>query len=367
MTLHQFVPTWEPGAIGSHVLALHEMLVARGVDARVWASEIKPGLTAVAHDATEFFARRAAPLDGSADRRDVLLYHCAVGAELGEMVMARPEPLIVNHHNVTPPHYFDSWMPALAENLEVGEAQVGRLARRATLGIADSAFNAEGLLAGGCSNVVVVPVFVDVARLGPRAQRSATTARSRSDAVATGTRWLFVGRIAPNKAVHELVRAFAWYRAAYEPAAHLTIIGSVPADRYAAAIERLAARLGVDQAITFAGMCSDAELGAHYSDADVYVSCSDHEGFGVPIIEAMHMGLPVVALAAGAVAQTAGAAAILLHRRDPGLMASAVHRLAADKNLRAGVVSAGSQRAQDFSFDVVGEQWFAALEPWVTT
>ena len=342
------------------------MLVARGVDTRVWASEIKPGLPAVARDATEFFARRGAARDGSADRRDVLLYHCAVGAELGEMVMAAPEPLIVNHHNVTPPHYFDSWMPALAENLEVGEAQVGRLARRAILGIADSAFNAEGLRAGGCSNVVVVPVFVDVARLGPNAERSATTAPSR-EAFATGTRWLFVGRIAPNKSVHELVRAFAWYRAAYDSAAHLTIVGGVPADRYAAAIERLAARLGVDHAITFAGMCSDAELGAHYIEADVYVSCSDHEGFGVPIIEAMHMGLPVVALAEGAVAQTAGAAAILLHRCDPGLVASAVHRVAADKNLRAGVVSAGSQRAQNFSSDVVGEQWFAALEPWVTT
>ena len=316
----------------------------------LWASEIRPGLPPVARPASEFFDAASYRAD------DWLLYHLAVGAEMGEQLFVRGERLIINHHNVTPPHYFDSWMPAMAENLEVGEAQVVKLATRAHLGIGDSKFNADALIDAGCANTVVAPVFVDVERLGPpRELRDVQRARR------TKTKWLFVGRVAPNKAIHDVITAFAWYRMGCDPAATLTIVGGMPADRYADAIRRLVARLDLLDAVEFAGSVSDHELGDFYRSADVYTSCSEHEGFGVPIIEAMYMGVPVVALDAAAIGETSAGAALLVDRADPALFAAAAFRACAHEPLRSELLARGRRRADDLGVAAVRARWREVL------
>ena len=185
----------------------------------------------------------------------------------------------------------------------------------------------------------------------------------RLRAESTGTKWLFVGRIAPNKAPHEVVRAFAWYRRAVDANAVLWLVGGAPADGYAAFVARLAERLGVADAVTLAGTVSDAALGAYYAAADVFVGLSAHEGFGVPIVEAMSAGLPVVALAAAAVPETAGGAALLVDRVDPALVAGAVARLQRDARLHDAFVRAGRARAAQFGPDISGAALLAAVRP----
>ena len=80
---------------------------------------------------------------------------------------------------------------------------------------------------------------------------------------------------------------------------------------------------------------SDASLAAHFEAADVYLSLSAHEGFGVPLVEAMAAGVPVVARGAGAVAETVGDAALVLAAADPSYVAAALHRACTDELLRA--------------------------------
>lgn len=349
MIVHQFVPTWEAGAIGSHILGLHELMMSQGITTCLWASEIRPTMAPIARDAAEFFAT---PADGD----HVLLYHLAVGAEMGEQLLGRSERLVVNHHNITPPHYFDSWMPALAENLEVGESQVLKLAQRASLGIGDSLFNATAFQRAGCENTVVAPVFVDVRRLGAPVPMSTACAPRASD-----TRWLFVGRVAPNKAIHDLVTAFAWYRSGCDATATLTIVGSVPADGYASAVQRLVTRLGLDAAIDFVGAVTDHELSDCYRRADVYVSCSEHEGFGVPLVEAMHMGVPVIALDAAAVGETVGDSAVVVQRSDPALFACAAARVCSNATVRRDLVTSGRARSLQFSHAAVSDRWTEVL------
>ena len=349
-SIHQFLPTWEPGAIGAHALALHETCIEAGIECTTWASEIKPGLAAIARLAEEFLADRA-PRRGS-----VLLYHCAVGAPLGDQLLERSEPLVLNHHNVTPPIFFDAWHPAMAENLEVGEAQVAKLARHCGFGIADSTFNAQQLQHFGCSNTEVAPVFMNL----EKPVSSVLESRLRSGAA--GTKWLFVGRIAPNKAQHELVRAFAWYRQAYDPAAQLWLVGEGPADGYTASLTRLIDHLGVADGIVMAGSVSEQDLGAYYAVADVFVSLSAHEGFGVPLVEAMAARVPVVALAAAAVAETVGDAAVLVDRCDPGLVAGCVARVMRDAVVRDALIAAGDRRALQFSRSNTAQRWVQMLQ-----
>ncbi len=348
MTVHQVLPTWEPGAIGTHALHVARALEAAGIACATWADEIRPGLAGEAHPTAELLGARAR-------RGDVLLFHTAMGTATAELVLARPEPLVVDHHNITPPSFFDAWEPALAENLELAQRQVARLARRAVLGLADSAFNAHDLRRDGCRRTAIVPVMADYARFGVVAHPAWSST--------SPTKWLFVGRLAPNKAQHDVVRAFAWYRAAYDADARLHLVGSAPFDGYAAALHRLIERLGVGAAVELTGSVSDDELADQYRTADVYVSCSAHEGFAVPVVEAMAAGVPVVALAATAVPETAGAAALLVDRADPALIATAVARLRRDPDLRASFVAAGVARAAELAPERSATALIEAIAP----
>ncbi len=83
-------------------------------------------------------------------------------------------------------------------------------------------------------------------------------------------------------------------------------------------------------AVRITGEVSDASLAAHYGAADVYLSLSAHEGFGVPLVEAMAAGVPVVARGAGAVGQTVADAALVLDAADPSYVAAALHRVCTD-------------------------------------
>jgi glycosyltransferase involved in cell wall biosynthesis len=351
MTVHQILPTWEPGGIGAHALGVWEALRGAGVDCKVWADDVRPGLPPIARPTPEL-------LDATAHEPDaVLLFHTAMGTPTADALLDRREPLVLDHHNITPPAFFDAWEPALAENLELANRQVARLARRSVLGLADSSFNASELARDGCPRTAVVPVFADYARQ-PSAPATATLREAEGGAV-----WLFVGRIAPNKAQHDVVRAFACYRRWYDPRARLRLVGAAPFAGYHAVVQRVAARLGVADAVDLVGPVADDVLAAHYATADVYVSLSQHEGFAVPIVEAMAAGLPVVALGVTAVPETAGDAALLVDRPDPRLVATAVARLLRDRELHQSVVAAGRERARAFEPARSARALLDALQP----
>lgn len=351
MTVHQILPTWEPGGVGAHALGVREALRAAGIPTAVWADDVRAGLPPIARPTAELLDR------ASLERGAVLLFHTAMGTPTADALLRRRELLVLDHHNVTPPAFFDAWEPALAENLEVANLQVARLARRSVLGLADSSFNAAELARDGCPRTAVVPVFADYARV---ASAPAVRALRHDDG---GAVWLFVGRVAPNKAQHDVVRAFACYRRWYDGRARLRLVGATPFPGYAAVVQRVAARLGVAGAVDLVGAVDDDTLAAHYATADVYVSLSRHEGFGVPIVEAMAAGLPVVALAATAVPETAGGAALLVDRAEPRLVATAVARVVRDADLRAALVAAGRARADAFDPSRSARVLLDALRP----
>lgn len=335
MTVHQLLPTWEPGAIGAHAVQVAKALRAAGVACETWADDVRGGLALTARPTSEFFAAHP-----RARRGDVVLFHTAMATPTADALLGRDEPLVLDHHNVTPPEFFDGWEPALAENLEAAQQQVARLARRAALGLGDSVYNVEDLVVHGCRRAAVVPILADPVR--PAAEARVAELRT---ATSGGAAWLTVGRIAPNKAPHDIVRAFACYRATFDPHARLRIVGGAPFAGYLAAVQRTIDALGVRDAVDVTGPVDDYELGAHYAAADVFVTLSRHEGFCVPLVEAMAAGVPVVALAATATPETAGDAAMLVARAEPALVATAVHRTVADRGVRTELVARGRRRA----------------------
>jgi glycosyltransferase involved in cell wall biosynthesis len=344
--LHQFVPTLDPGAVGTHLLAIQGLLRDAGWESEVFSEHTKGPYADAAHPFTEY--GRSVP----ADDDDVIVYHAAIGSSVADWLLARRvRRLVVDYHNVTPPEWFEGWEPDLCHGLTWGRAQLAKLARACRVGLADSAFNASELRAFGFRRTEVLPILVDPGTL--HADPSAVTTL---EAAPAGSRWLFVGRLAPNKCQHDLVKAFAVYRRVYDPAARLWLVGANSSDRYADAVRRLAADAGVGEAVTLTGPVEAAVLGAHYQAADVFVCLSEHEGFCVPLLEAWHHGVPVVAYAAAAVPETLGDGGLLLTDKSPSVVAAAVHRVVADPVVRQGLAVAGRSRLELFSPERTGQR-----------
>lgn len=356
--VHQFLPTFAGGdAIGGHVLALQRILRRAGYDSEIYADEAKPEVRAAAHPYREFTPSPGQPA--------WLLYHLSTGSPMAEFLIGQAEasPLAVYYHNITPAGYFERWNPEAAESVRSARAQMRRLAAVTRFAMANSRHSEEELRAEGFGDTHVVPVLVDLpdrdapgdAATAARLARAASPGGSGvSPGAAGGHHWLFVGRIAPNKCQHDVIGAFAVYRALFDPAARLSLVGGKTSELYFRALEVLAAELGVTEAVDFADFVTPAELLAYYRSADVFVSLSEHEGFCVPILEAMHFGIPVVARGAAAVPETVGDAGLVLPGNDPVVTAAAVDRVLSDPPLRARLVAAGRDRLSDYSIERTG-------------
>lgn len=349
--VHQFLPAAEPGAVGAHTRELQLLLTERlGVRSEIFAEHIHPPFEGVARAYSEYGT--TVPAKSS----DVLVYHMAVGSPMAEQLAAQPGRLVVNHHNLTPTRFLRPWDPTAAAAVERGVRQLAALGPAAELGIADSCFNEKDLMATGYRTTTVAPVLVDLEAFDQPedtdVERWVEAKRSRQ-----GATWLFVGRVVPNKAHHHLIRALAVYRRLYDPHARLWLVGSgSPTSTYEAALRAYIVALKLTDAVEITGPVSAVELAARYRHADVFVCLSEHEGYCVPVLEAMWHRLPIVTLTSSAIPETVVDAAIVLPTgREPqpqaATVAAAVERTLHDEALRSGLVANGARRVAERSLE----------------
>jgi glycosyltransferase involved in cell wall biosynthesis len=291
------------------------------------------------------------------------LYHLSSGSPIAETFAKRPEPLLVDYHNITPGNLFGRWVPWAVEEAQVGLDQLKLLTDATVFGFADSAFNALDLHAAGMKPdlTLVVPPLFDPDALRSRVDH-ALAAQLRAEKTGGGADLLFVGRITPSKAQHDLIKALECYRRVYDPDARLHLVGTSMGDDYPRALERYARRLGLGGAVRLTGSVSEEALAAYYSTADVFVCASEHEGFGIPLVEAMSFSLPVVAFAAGAVPETVSTGALVIEDKSPLGFAAAAHRAVTDGALRSRLIEMGGRRARELSLANGRERWTTAIE-----
>jgi glycosyltransferase involved in cell wall biosynthesis len=329
--VHQFVPMLHHGdAVGRHALRVQRVLLDRGVTSRIYVETIDPETA----DLTETYDR----YDGSARPGDVLVYQFATASGLAPWLMARREILVLNYHNVTPPEHYAPWDNGLARHQLAARQQLLELAGRTRLGVAVSRFNENELRDGGYQQTAVVP---PAAMLDPVPEASARRTAPRS-----GARWLSVGRLAPNKALEHAVMALMITRAHHDPEATLELVGRPVVPAYTYALQRFIDEMGLRGSVTFRGQLDDEALSRTMANADVLVVPSEHEGFGIPVVEAMVQGLPVVANAAGALPEVVGSGGVLVDTSSPSEFAAAVSRVMSDGDLRSSI-QAGARTQLD--------------------
>lgn len=358
--LHQFVPNFAAGdAIGVHVRLTQAALRAAGWESDIFYDE--------AQAAVRTMGRHFSTWDAADDGHDGeawVLLQLSTDSRMTPFLLEGGIPFGVYFHNITPPLFFDRWEPGASANLREALTEMRRLAPAARFAIANSTFSEADLQEAGYSPTAVGAVLFDAKDLDAQPNQRLLQ-RLRRETSDGGARWLFVGRAAPNKCQHDLIAAFAAYREIYDPKARLTLVGGRTSNVYYRSLELLADEVGVGDVVEFTDTISHEEKLACYRAADVFVCLSEHEGFKVPLIEAMQLDVPIVAYASTAVPETLGDAGVLLDDKDPLLVATAVDTVLRNAALRSELVAAGRERADDFSLERTSRRLLELLDGFV--
>lgn len=346
--LHQFTEGAYIGdAVSDQVFAIQCWLRDLGFDSEVYAERFQPELAGRVRPARDYRPSVA---------ESCVIHHHAVGSDIAERLMALDVAQLLIYHNITPPQFFAFADPILAANLQKGRRQLEAMRPRTLLALGDSAYNARELVEMGYESTGVLPIVLDEAQLqAPLNDTLAAECGMARPLV------LFVGRFAPNKRQEDLLKLQHCLRR-ITPGARLALVGNTDFADYVTWLRALAADLGLDEsAVRVTGHISHQDMITYYRCADVYVSMSEHEGFGKPLIESMYCGLPVVAYASTAVPDTLGEAGILFHRKEYEGLAELIDRLMRDAALRRRVVARQTERVQSFLEPAVRRQWEAHL------
>ncbi len=279
----------------------------------------------------------------------VLIVRHSMGYDAFPRIVALPAPKVLIYHNITPPEFL-AHAPALQDYARLGREQLASMRPHIAAALADSEFNAIELRRLGFDPVQACPLLFDVEALrrqagGPRPAGAPFTV-------------LFVGRVIESKGQRKLIAAYArfneLYTARYDEPTRLVLVGrhDSAGSAYIESLNDLIRRERIDGQVQLTGGVSDDELHAWYAQADLYASVSQHEGFGVPLVEAMAHGVPVLAWAGGAVPYTLGPAGELLTDCAPSAVAGAMLKLAGrlhDKRCRAEILGRQAASLERFA------------------
>jgi L-malate glycosyltransferase len=338
MIVNQWVPAAHKGdAIGDSARRVRNLLRSLGDAAELYALTIDDELK----DDVRPFA------DPAATRGDLTIFHYALPSPMTAAFGSLASGRVLQYHNVTPAEYFAPYDPALFRLASLGRRELASLADRTDLALGDSEYNRQELESLGFRRTGVFPIAVDTARVTRPVRRPALE-RILDDGLVN---FLFVGRIAPNKKIEDLIKLAEMYKRYIDAYYRFIFVGRydvVP--RYYSTIRALMAdyRLLHDRFV-FTGAVPDEELAVYYRHAAVYLSMSEHEGFCVPLVEAMAADVPVLAYRAGAVPDTLDGAGVQFAPKDFEYAAELLGALAFDDDLRASVLAGQRRRLADFS------------------
>ena len=340
--MHQVLVSASPGdAVTTSALELQSLLSQLG-PSRIYARYYAPEMAGRVRPISEY------PQRPDQDRGDLLVFHASIGDEDVAAFMAeRTERIVLVYHNISPAEPFRAFDPAFAGLLDSGRAQLAALGERTTLALADSEFNARELEALGFADVRVSPLVVDLAALLATEPDSATEHHLTD--VVEGPVFVYVGQLLPHKRPDLLLQAFYVLTTFLLPEAKVILVGPSRLERYQQVLQHFVRELGLAPSAWLTGYVTTEQLVAFYRRADAFVTATEHEGFCVPLLEAMAFDLPIVARSLAAVPETLGDAGLLLPAGDdPVLMAEAMAAVATDGALARELAGRGRRRLDHF-------------------
>jgi len=343
--IHQFVAGFSNGdAISNEARVWRSIFRSWGHESEIFC-ELKRILPELRKD-----TRDLATASETIRSSDIVILHLSIGSDANLAFKSMNCRKVILYHNITPPDFFRGFNEELVRHLTIGREQLALLRDVADVNLAVSKFNASEMTAAGYKNVGVIPLMLDRTNWnGPVDQR--LTKRYRDGF----TNILFVGRCAPNKRIEDLLFTLYYCQKYVNPETRLIHVGSFAGlERYQGLLRTKAMELRVNHFV-IAGSVRPDELRAYYKAADVFLCLSEHEGFCIPLLEAMGHNIPVIAYNAGAIEETLGGAGVLVNEKRFDMIAETIQRISTDAALRNAVIKGQDNRLAAFeTLDIPG-------------
>jgi glycosyltransferase involved in cell wall biosynthesis len=290
-----------------------------------------------------------------------LIFHFWGYTELEDFLRSYEGPKAIHYHNITPPHYFSPQSRQFQMTTR-GYELLQRIADWFDLITGDSNYNlAEyARFLTRPKPTLWIPPVVEAEAVQTALFDEPLYQQLRA---AAQVNFLFIGRIAQNKRQDQVMRVFDYYYREVNRYSRLYLVGAFdPNSPYYQELQKLRQDLASREQIIFTGKVSDEVVQAYYRAAHIFLSASEHEGFGVPLLEAMAHNIPVVALAITAVPETMGEAGILIHKWDIPRVAELINLLLKDKQWHTKLLAGQQQNLQRFSTAEVCYRLAAAVD-----
>ena len=344
MRIIQITPNLSYGdAVGNDILALYKLLCNLKIDTKIYAITIG---ARVPKGIAESFCKMPKP-----EKNDILVYHmCTSCEQIRDYLLQCDCRKIMIYHNLTPAHFFKPYNRDVVRAIQDGMKDLHRLKDTFEACIAVSEYNKQDLIREGYTcPIAVLPILVPFEDYEQEPDDNVLS-RYQNDG------WkniLFVGRIAPNKCQEDVIAAFTAYKKIYNPKSRLFIVGNYDGmEAYYERLQKYVEILGVED-VVFTGHISFKAILAYYRLADVFLCMSEHEGFCVPLLEAMKFEIPIIAYSSTAIPYTLDGAGVLVTEKEPDLNAAIIDEVIVNTKLRDNLLAGQKQRLAYFKYETV--------------
>ena len=345
--IHQLLPAYvKYDAISNIAKNTHDLIREMDFSSNIFAGAIDSDLQNNAYDADS--------IADKIDNEDLVLYHFSIGSSLSELFLNLRAHKAIVFHNITPPFFFHETNPLIEFWLKRGYMELKTLANKVDKFIADSTYNALVLEAFGAKNVNVIPPLIKLR----------TTLGTNQIENSNERNILFVGRFAPNKGHLDLISTISLLKNYVNFKIKLICIGSATDnDAYIKKLYQHINNLDVNENVQLITEKIDNDtLDNYYAKANIFACASEHEGFCIPLVEAMRFGIPIVAFDAGAVKETVGKAAIILNSKDPFLWAKTLEEILINSQLSKYLIEEAKVKVQDYDYARLKKLWITQID-----
>ena len=337
MKIIQVMPTVSFGdAVSNDARAICRVISEMGYKTGIYAENVDSRLR-------DPYVRKIARMP-QINKDDIVIFNHSTGTDLCYKLTKMSGRKMMIYHNITPPHFFDMYSIKSREVTKYGYQGTEYLSDKIEYVMPVSEYNAKDLRKMGYSCPMFVrPILIPFEDYEKEPDRNII--EKYSDGYVN---IVFVGRISPNKKQEDVIKA------------------DIGMERYSRCLKNYAEALMVDD-VVFTGQISFRAILAFYRVATVFLCMSEHEGFCVPLAEAMFFKVPIVAYRCSAVPDTLGDSGVLLDSKDEILTAKVIDRIVRDENLRNFIIEKQTERLKDFSYKTVRDEFEKGLNGFIET
>jgi len=350
-------------AVSNDLNGMKDVLCSMGHDAKIFAGGSESSVHSYPVKKISSFLKK---------KTDILIYQYSISWNVALNLFRDLKCIkILKYHNVTPPKFFEPYHPGITNACRVGRDELKNFVNTdCRLFMSVSRFNMQDLLNNGAveQKCCIVPPMHKISILHVLESDLTVMGEYEKDYPNKQLNILMLGRISPNKGYENLIHSFALYRNFFNRNCRLILVGrSDPQlEKYYSRLSALIEQYGLGGSVIFAGGVSDNELKAFYLAADVFVILSEHEGFCVPLLEAMSLKIPFVAYGSSAIPETAGNSGIIWEKPDPALFAASIDRIVGDEELSYALGNRAHRRyIEKYTDEKIREAFVNAIEPFL--